>query len=68
MPPKVKVTKASIIEAAVAIVQQSGDQAINARTLATALNCSTQPIFSNFASMDDLRLAVVEKADSLCNE
>lgn len=68
MPPKVKVTKASIIEAAVAIVRQSGDQAINARTLATALNCSTQPIFSNFASMDDLRLAVVEKADALCQE
>ena len=43
-----------------------GDQAINARTVAAALQCSTQPVFSNFATMDELRLAVVEKADILC--
>ncbi len=68
MPPKVKVNKEEIINAAVDIVRKSGADAINARTIATALNCSTQPIFSNFATMDDLRLAVVEKADALCGE
>ncbi len=68
MPPKVKVTKEDIINAAVDIVRNNGTQAINARTVASALNCSTQPVFSNFATMDELRLAVVEKADILCQE
>lgn len=68
MPPKVKVTKEDIINAAVEIVRGSGAQAINARTIASSLNCSTQPIFSNFATMDELRLAVCEKADILCQE
>ncbi len=68
MPPKVKVTKEDIINAAVDIVRNSGAQAINARIIASKLNCSTQPVFSNFATMDDLRLSVVEKADILCQE
>lgn len=68
MPPKVKVTKEDIVNAAVDIVRKSGAQAINARTVASVLNCSTQPVFSNFAAMDELRLAVVEKADILCQE
>ncbi len=66
MPPKVKVTKTDIINAAVNIVRSSGAQSVNARTVASALNCSTQPVFSNFATMDQLRLAVAEKADELC--
>ena len=68
MPPKVKVSKEDIINAAVDIVRNNGAQAINARTIASTLNCSTQPVFSNFATMDELRLAVVEKADTLCQE
>ena len=46
MPPKVKVKKEDVINAAVDIVRCSGAQAINARTIASALNCSTQPVFS----------------------
>lgn len=68
MPPKAKIAKEEIANAAVAIVRENGAQAINARTIAAALNCSTQPIFSNFASMDELRFAVLEKADALCRE
>ena len=37
MPPKVKVTKEDIINAAVDIVRNSGAQAINARTIATTI-------------------------------
>ncbi len=66
MPPKVKVTKEDIINAAVGIVRESGAGAINARTIASVLHCSTQPVFSNFATMDELRLAVAGKADTLC--
>ena len=68
MPPKVKVTKDDIITAAVSIISENGAEAINARTLASFLDCSTQPIFSNFCSMDELRLAVLEKAEALYNK
>lgn len=66
MPPKVKVKKEDIIQAAVEIVRRDGAQALNARTIASVLNCSTQPIFSNFSAMEDLRFAVLKRADELC--
>ena len=68
MPPKVKITKEAIVAAAVALVRQKGHPALNARDLAGALGCSTQPIFSNFSGMDAVRLAVVQAADRLCQE
>ena len=68
MPPKIKITKEEIINTAVEVVRKSGAQAVNARTIASILNCSTQPIFSNFATMEELRLSVVERADALCQE
>lgn len=66
MPPKIKVSKEDIVSAAVDIVRSDG--AINARSIAAALHCSTQPVFSNFATMEALRLAVVKQADALCQE
>ncbi len=68
MPPKVKVTKEEIVNAAVAIVWEQGAQAVNARAIAAVLECSTQPVFSNFSAMDGLRAAVSERADSLCRD
>lgn len=65
MPPKTKTTKESIVSAAMDIVREQGDAALNARTVAAALGCSTQPIFSNFASMQELRLAVANAAEKL---
>ena len=66
MPPKVKVSREEIINATVEIVRRSGAQAVNARTVAAALGCSTQPILSNFETMDALHYAVVERADAIC--
>ncbi len=68
MPPKIKVTKDDIISAAVEIIRSKGAQAINARAVAAELNCSTQPVYSNFATIDELRLAVVDKAEELSRE
>ena len=65
MPPKVKVTKKEIINAALEIVRQQGMDALNARTVATRLQCSTQPVFSNFSGMEQLRDAVVDAAEVL---
>ena len=68
MPPKVRVTTEDIIHTAMDIVRTSGAEALNARAVAAVLGCSTQPIFSNFATMEDLRAAVVEAADTLYQE
>ena len=54
MAPKVKITKQDIIDKALEIVRESGDSGINARSIAAALGCSTQPIFSNFNSMEEM--------------
>jgi len=68
MPPKVKITREAIINAAIGIVRTDGAQGINARTVAAVLQCSTQPVFSNFASMEELRLAVAQRAEELYRE
>lgn len=58
MPPKVRITKEEIVQTAVELVRSKGEQALNARSIASALECSTQPVFSNFASMAELQEAV----------
>ena len=55
MPIKNHVTKETILRAAVDITRESGVQSLNARRLAKALSCSTQPIFSNYATMEELK-------------
>lgn len=62
MAPRVKVTKESIVNVAVEIVRRDGAQGLNARTVASALHCSTQPVFSNFVTMEDLQQATLTAA------
>ena len=62
MPPRVRIDKKDIVDAAVNIVRIAGAGALNARSLATALGCSTQPIFSNFQSMDELNVELTKAA------
>lgn len=62
MPPRVKITKEEIVSAALELVRTQGAQAVNARTLAAVLQCSTQPVFSNFATMDALQEATAAAA------
>lgn len=59
MPPKVKITKEDIVKTSLELVRKFGSEAINARGVAEALNCSTQPVFSNFETMEKLREATV---------
>ena len=41
---------------------REGMEAVNARSVAKAMNCSTQPIFSYFSGMQDLKSQLEEKA------
>ena len=59
MPPKVKITKEDIINAGIEIIRKEGEVSINARSIASHLNCSTQPIFSNFSSMEELQNEII---------
>ena len=63
MPAKVKATKEMIINAAFAIARETGAENINARTVSERLNCSTQPVMYHFATIEQLKRAVYEKAD-----
>lgn len=63
MPPKVKVTKAMILDAALQIIQKEGHESLNARRIAGFLECSTQPILYNFNTMDEIRAEVYQIAD-----
>lgn len=62
MPPKVKITKNEIINSSLELIRHNGANALNARSIAASLGCSTQPIFSNFTSMEELDSAVAEAA------
>lgn len=62
MPPKQKITKEDIISAALAIVRRDGMDAMNARALAKELDCSTQPVFSQYATMEELKSDVLRAA------
>ena len=63
MPPKARITRDMILDAAFELIRAEGHQALNVRTLAGRLGCSTQPILYNFPTMDALKDAVYEKAD-----
>ncbi len=65
MPPKVKITKEDILQTAIELVRENGVQAINARAIAASLHCSTQPIFSNFATMEDLQNETITNAHKI---
>lgn len=65
MPPRFKVTKEDIIKTTLRLVREEGEQSVNARTVAVALGCSTQPIFSNFSSMEELHETVMQSAYDL---
>ncbi len=61
MPAKKIVTKETIINAAFEILRKDGSSAINARSIAGALSCSTQPIYLSFKNMGELKKSVDEK-------
>lgn len=58
-----RVTRDDIVGAAVELVRARGHEALNARALAAALGCSTQPILYHFSSMDEVRAATYQAVD-----
>ncbi len=62
MPPKPKITRDMVIDAAFEVARKTGAENINARTVSKKLNCSTQPVMYHFATIENLRKAAYKKA------
>lgn len=65
MPPKQKIHKKEIFEAAFDYVRKNGWSDLSARYLAKQMNCSTMPIYSCFSSMAHLEEEIVKAAMAL---
>lgn len=68
MPPKAKITRDMVVDAAFEIVRKKGWENINARTVSEKLNCSTQPVMYHFATIEELKRAAYEKTDKFHTE
>ncbi len=61
MPPRAKITKEMVTDAAFEVARAEGAENINARTVSKKLGCSTQPVMYHFAKIEDMKKAVYEK-------
>ncbi len=65
MPPKPKYTRVEVIQAALALIRESGSLSLTARSLADRLGTSPKPIFGLFRNMEEVQQEVLAAADSL---
>ena len=68
MPPKNRYTREQIVQAALSLVREEGENALTARALAARLGCSAKPIFGAFSGMEEVRAAVLAAAEALLDE
>ena len=68
MPATKRIDKEMILSSALALLEREGSAAVNARSVAMELGCSTQPIYVSFASMDELMEALFAKGQSIYME
>ncbi len=62
MPPKAKITKDMILKIVLDITRESGFETVNARSIASKLQCSTRPIFTCYENMDELKTEFIDFA------
>lgn len=64
MPPRPRITREMILEAAYTIAREQGVEQINARSISNRLGCSTQPVLYHFDHIEDIRQEVYRMADA----
>lgn len=62
MPPKAKITKEMILTTVLKITRETGFGAVNARSIAEQLHCSTRPIFTCYENMAELKAEFLDFA------
>ncbi len=65
MPPKARFTRQQITDAALQIVRDEGIEHLTSRNLGKKLGSSACPIFTVFASMEDVEAAMMESAKAI---
>ena len=55
MPPKKRIFKEDIFEASISVIRKQSASALTVRNIASELQCSTQPIYSEFENLDCLK-------------
>ena len=68
MPKKAAVSREDILQAGLALVRQGGLESVNARSLAGALGCSTQPVFRVYKNMGELFSDLREAMDRVYDQ
>lgn len=66
--PKQIVNKKEILKVALQMVRDIGFEAVNARSVATKMGYSVQPIYSYFYNMETLKQAIYEEAMKFYNK
>lgn len=64
MPPKQKITEENLLFHAFQIAKEQGIDAVTSRSVAKAVGCSIQPVFSHFPTMEELRQATFRYASN----
>ena len=65
MPPKPKITRQMVVDAALDLIRDGGVEAVTVRAVAERLDCSTQPVMYLFATVEELKRAAYTRADDL---
>ncbi len=65
MARKTVFSRADVIEAALAVLEAEGLGSVTARRVADAMGASTAPVYSNFASMEELLGDVMRQASQM---
>lgn len=68
MPPKPRITKDMILNTVLEITRETGFEAINARGIASKLQCSTRPIFTCYENMEELKKDFLDFAFEYYNQ
>ena len=68
MARKATITKEMILDTALKILIRDGYEAVNIKTIAQELNCSTQPVVWHFSNMEDLRISLAAYAEEYASE
>lgn len=63
MPATKKITRENIINGALDVLREKGYAAVNARSVAEKIGCSTQPIYNSFKNMDELKKELSRRAE-----
>ena len=62
MPAKKQITREMILDGALKLLRERGYEALNIKSRAGELGCSTQPVYLSFSGMDELRGVLIPLA------